>query len=1527
MLLECEPLNVVVVSRNFDSHHVIIPGILQLDDLSLIVSINSSFIPRIYFKGIWSVAGEKNQIQLDFNSQTNKLEASSDFSILFRDLVHTLTQLPVPLPKGFDSIGKKLKLVGTFDNLFNGMLIISAGTDPSKQAYLIVNKEHDSVKYAVVVDIGDITLSSMVKAVFGKDISTIPFIGSLGLPEIAVAVSNGKISSDVLTKTFDGANLLHHYNNTIPSGVSGFIRFDFSDVIFKVTYQNNLLSFNAFVGSLSIGNVLKKIPNFNIPSGITDLLDIKISRFGYDFSTHNIFIKADFDTALSFLDGILPIHNPSILMNIDSSTKNFVADISGQLAIFNIKVPIHVKYLSNLHLFKVVTGFNVPSLSVSSMVRQLGIPQLPLLDKFSAPSLAIKISGNLNGLSNGIVVIEANIDSKNRVFAILKKDNKVLTRALAADIAQVKLSDLVQNLVGQDISSTPFFGSLALPKMGLSISNGSISSDLMQMSFKGTKMLKYFNNQVPKGFEGFLTFGKSDSLFKATKDDKAFTFEVISGALSIGQLLKSIPKFKIPSGITNMLDIRISTFGFNYVTKNVFLKANFNKAFNFLNGVLPVQSPSLILTINTATRSVTGQIDGKLTLSSIKVPIDLKYRSDIHQFKGATEFTLPSLSFGSLAKDLGVPLPNLPTKISISGQPITLNTELNGLSHGIVVIGISIGSHDKIFVVIKKDAKSFAAATLADMRGIKLSDLVKKLMGKDISSIPFLGSLALPEIGLAVSKGNISSHLIGESFHNTSLLRYYDNSIPSGFSGFIKFDFSSTVFKVAYNSKSISFNPRKIDSSFNVKKLLSLIPNFDISKIHLPLGLSNIFDIQIGNFGFDVSDNTIFVEFQLTKTLKYFGGLLQISHPSMRLDVEPKKADVSVRASGKLVLANTNFLVSIARVNRKYYLTASTHSISMSNILSSFSAKVLPSQMQSLVGKLPFLNFGVEDFNMLLPLNTQNSEIFLSGSPSIAGYKLVRMHATITRNQGSGTSLALKLDLSKTNVAETIGKIAPFALPILKKIPLLNQDVGTDIIIAPKGISDLKFSKDDVPIKVNQGITFQANIPFPSGSACNSDAFCKVAKIILPPNIVLHIDTSIVSAADFKLMASISGSLNLPGGLAITRAGMEIRVGEDTSIGIVGQLALKNPKLVFTSRIYASPSGVIMEMIAAGCWNNAFHLGLIDICNIHGSAGVGATIITELSLGGEVHFGVGSCSHGQPLKAKAYVGVNTIEPKNNYFYANFPQGLSIDAFMKALCIDLSFIPKPITSTGLEPGFLASFTASAAGKSIPEINLFIPPGLQVNGTVNILGVKASANISSSPSKGIYASFSLSKLDAGGLLQMTAANDHSRGPYMIADLRPPHVKVEASGIITVLGITAEATLSIGLKGMSVKVKGNILGIVQAEITLTAATGGGSFSSSKFECSGKFSNSFFSTITEGIKKASEGAAKAASSAIDAAQNLVNSRSGDFKKANDKLEDAKRAISKAQGSFNNGGNKVKSLKNKLNHVCPSRHCKSGKS
>ena len=208
-------------------------------------------------------------------------------------------------------------------------------------------------------------------------------------------------------------------------------------------------------------------------------------------------------------------------------------------------------------------------------------------------------------------------------------------------------------------------------------------------------------------------------------------------------------------------------------------------------------------------------------------------------------------------------------------------------------------------------------------------------------------------------------------------------------------------------------------------------------------------------------------------------------------------------------------------------------------------------------------------------------------------------------------------------------------------------------MISSEDINNLKLSTDDLKhaLDIKHGITLKADVPLPPGSSCSSDPFCVVVKKILPPNTIFHFDSSIVSTTNFQMVASLSGSIPLSRGLTLTHIGLEIQVGEETSIGLIGQIAL--PNIDFTARIYAAPSGVIMEMIAAGCLYKAFGLPLLDICNIKGSIGFGETLITEISLGGEIRFGTGTCSSDPPLIAAGYIGLNTVEPQKNYFYVNF----------------------------------------------------------------------------------------------------------------------------------------------------------------------------------------------------------------------------------------------------------------------------------
>ena len=972
--------------------------------------------------------------------------------------------------------------------------------------------------------------------------------------------------------------------------------------------------------------------------------------------------------------------------------------------------------------------------------------------------------------------------------------------------------------------------------------------------------------------------------------------------------------------------IPISNINYDCATTNLEITSQvFGTTYTIIPGVLKLQHLSFTLLLDSSLKP-TVIFNGEATIVGQLVQIRMTYHQPTHQFDIVSNFSGPSLNIEHIVKEIKLPFPSLPT----ADISFYIEGTVDEQSNGILIIESILNAKDKAFVVLN----NIDNAVAVDVARIKLSDLLQKMLGQDISSIPFFGSLMLPDIGLSVSNKAITSDLIRDRFSDTNMLRCFDDTIPRGLAGCVQFDFSSDVFKIAYeHNRTFSFKIQ--GSSFSVRDLLKNIPGVDTLNIKLPAGIDNILDISIDNFGLDLLSKSIPIKAKYSKTLSYFNGFLQLSDPTIVLNVSPLDGyhGITFEASGKITFASVEFTFMISMDKQhKFYLDATTPHISTSSLLSSFSAKLLPDILQPIAKSLPFLNFGINDFHMVLPLGAPSSQIFLSGKPEIAGYTIIDMSATVIRAQAGDMNMVFDLNLGDLNFAGLLGQIAPFAAGPLKLMSFLDQLVKTDLTISPSAFSDIKLSKVAVPIpSIKEGITVRAAIPLPDANSCSKDPFCVVAKKLLPPGLVLHVDTTIASVTNFQLVASLTGDIKIPGGLTITHAGVEVRVGEETSIGIIGSIALSNPRLDFTARIYSSATGVVIEMIMAGCWNQAFGIPIVDICNIHGSMGLGATtIITEVSLGGEVRLGVGSCqgSH-KPITAIGHVGLNTVEPQNNYYYVSYPQGLSLNALLWAFCVDTKLIPSPIGNTGLKPGFIFSFTAGPTGKTIPEINLHIPAGLHLSGGVNILGLEAYASISASPSVGINASIALPPLNAGGLFYMYKSSaDHSRGPNLICDLRPPqgHVSVEAHGVVSVLGITAEAHLSMSKEHITTSVEGNILGIVEAKFALTAPLTD-AFSSAQFQVAGYFKNSFFSTIENAIKKAAKKTADAATSAIDAAKNVVKQKDEAFKAANSQLDSAKSKVSGAQGDFNNGQRKVNDLQHKIDNICHHRSCGSGKS
>ncbi len=1261
--------------------------------------------------------------------------------------------------------------------------------------------------------------------------------------------------------------------------------------------------------------------NFQIPSAIKEILDIPLQNFGFDLIKKTAIVTIELGRSLDFFNGLVLIEAPIVTLIVDRSNVNI--HILGNTTLLGTSVELKLVYFAGTDQFTISTEIISTSFNFRDIVEELTTLSFPLIDKFNTTQQKFEIKGSIDNASNGIVIIST-VSTPDH-FLILKRDNGTLKTAVVLGLTDISINDVIWSFSGQDISSMSFINAPSLPKVGFALSTGLITSELISESFKNSMILGCYGDTIPSGTSGF--FRLFEQLYQMDYHDNMVSLTIKEGVLIAQNLLRlmsvDLSRIQIPPIIGNIFDVEIQHFGLDLTKGRSFILIPYDRVITFFNGLFSIDVPIITLIVDKS--SVSIETLGNVNFFGTPVELKLYYSPNTNQFHVLSDFHSASLRFENIVEEftsLSLPLPRK-FRSSSDGFKI-IGTVDESLSNGILVFSVSIGlgNKNRAFLIVKRDNNVLETAIAVDIASIMLSDLVQSVTGlseTDFSQIPFIGTASLPEMGLVLSSSSISSDLFYECFNDTFLLQCFGNTLPKGVSGFLGFDFSTDIYKISYLNETITFITKSGDLS--VRKVLNLVLlPLDFQRIRIPSFLGDILDTDVNNFGLSLPQNKIFLDFELSK-IDLFGGQIRLSLPSIMLHVPLTNSnDMEVKVkTGQFSFGSVDFDFQINKESDgKYVFDANCDYMPLSSLVTGFSAKILPKNMQP---PRNFLSFGIKKFNMEFPLESGVSKMFLSGKPVIAGYTVTCMTAVVVKDENNAVDIVLDLDLGSANLANVLGEIVPPLTNILKLIPFINQEIDFSLIMSPKKLTDITLSRVNEQISIEKGITIKGEIPFPSRSSCGSDPFCLFLTTILPDNTILHIDSTIIDANNFQLMAGFTLDINL-GGLTITHAGMELRVaGLETSIGVIGKLSLQNPRLDFTIRLYFSETGMTLGMIAAGCWRDAFDLP-IDICDVHGSVSIGPTLITELSIGGQVRLG-GKCNR-PPLVAIGHVGLNTMNPRKNFYYASFPEGLTIADLLQIFCISSSSLPSPIADTGLQPGFQSSF--SPVEKVIPEIDVYIPRGFNVNGAVNIFGFQVKGNISILPEQ-MNLAVQLDPIEIGSIFYMYASsNDRTKGPYLIAEIKSNQLPVvEASGYIHLLGFSVGASLAITKESMSASVEGRILNIIDARITITAPAIS-SLSSAEFEVKGHVKSSFFDVIESAITEGAEGLADVTNEAVGAAQTVLDTASQVFDSASNGLAGARRAVERLQGEFNRAVGEVNRLIRRVDSICHRRNCGSSK-
>ena len=466
--------------------------------------------------------------------------------------------------------------------------------------------------------------------------------------------------------------------------------------------------------------------------------------------------------------------------------------------------------------------------------------------------------------------------------------------------------------------------------------------------------------------------------------------------------------------------------------------------------------------------------------------------------------------------------------------------------------------------------------------------------------------------------------------------------------------------------------------------------------------------------------------------------------------------------------------------------------------------------------------------------------------------------------------------LESVNLADLLGRISPALSTLLHAIIFLNQDINTAILISPEFLPDVTLSAVEFrDFVIERGLSIKATIPIPS--TCSSDPFCAVYRFLLGEGYTITLQGTIVNPSFYSLIARID-DITIASGLTITNAGVKVTVGVTTDIGITGSIALDNPELTFTCHmaVRQPTTQVALEMTMSGCWQDPFGLPHVAICNLLSSITIlpGATVPTGLAFGGELRIGNEEC--GRVITAQGYIGLDTVAPQENYCYANVQGEVTIPSLLEAFCVTGVTLPRPLASTGFPNGFIFSF--ALIEKVFPHVPLTIHQGLLFNGTINILGLSVHAELSVRLPNGFSMRAELPRINiADGLLVMSASRSvQNKGPTLQTEIEllpQPSVNMEASGYLSVLGISLETNMSITNDGYSFHIEGRVLNLFQATLSVSAPYG--VIMSAPFRARGTFRSDLYSAIEESISNVFQTVSDEANQIVDRLQReLDNAR-----------------------------------------------------
>ena len=910
---------------------VIIPQILSLSNiiLSLRATIGSkSAIQVIIMSANTQLFNLKSFVAVRYNFKTSKFFIrgipTDTKSLSMQNALKAVSGTTLKVPPILSSLseitflGLKEKDVST----------IAIKGKSGNNVIVVILQNGVAKKAAVIADIHTFKLASFVSSTLNVDISNVPIFGSLTIDRFAFSASTGEITSSLLPQLYPSGSHLSLFGSTLPSGVNAAFTVDFANGV-KVmgAFSNGKMAFKVPQSVTFVAKkLLRQIPNFDkllisLPQPITDLLNAKIVVFDFDPRSKALILHATIPQ-ITLIQNVLKLMKVTFNINAIVSTSPSIKDLtfSGTWEIGKVSLLTKVMYNGGKKLFHVTASAGSgATLSISTLIKSVGGISHNIPSQLTSLSLN-SVVGNIYGSGKFFVAMSGTI-SNGKLYLLFYKGNNGVKVGVAASLSKFRLSDLVRSATGVDITSVPYFGSLVVPAMAIAITSGPIQSPALPHLFGTGSPLLSYNDMLPTGITSQfkLDIGSAKGVV-ANFAHGVVNFKLPkSVVLNIKSLVSQIPGVSdamkaLPSQITNILNAKVLSFSFNSTSKELSISGSLSQ-FTLVTGLLSITDVRIsydgVLGKQATTRLVdfvgTWKIGGYSILTSIHYDGVGKQLTVSSQSQGGKQLSIDNI-LQSLAGTT-VPLPSVLSSFTFTG--------LSGkCSKGTAVIIVSgkIGK-GKIIAVFQKSSNSLSAgAIIADVSSFKLSELVKSATGLDISNVPLLGPMVIPELKFVVATDNITSPLLAELAKSSSTLEQYKSGITKGVSGRFSIQIGSvTGISGEFHIYKLSFKIPKA-STLSMQAILSTMPSIKEVLQTLPSQLSAILSANIVAFSYDPTSKELHFSGSIEKEVIIVPQFVSLSNVKISLTVVIGKSIIvkNLYFSGNWLLKKLPILTTVS---------------------------------------------------------------------------------------------------------------------------------------------------------------------------------------------------------------------------------------------------------------------------------------------------------------------------------------------------------------------------------------------------------------------------------------------------------------------------------------------------------------------------------------------------------------------------------------------------------------------------------------